>query len=143
MVTALMCEKRFGPPTPEFERMWMSIWAPSPGILALPRRIYCHRFLLEPLHQVHDNILDAKLAHEIRTWDGCFNIRLKKGGMTRSLHSWGLAIDLNAAWNQYNTEPTMSQALVQCFTTAGFTWGGIWQKPKTDGMHFELTKLPT
>lgn len=57
-----------------------------------------------------------------------------------SLHSWGLAIDFNAAWNGFGKTPTMSPELVKCFTDAGLDWGGTWSRP--DGMHFEIAKLP-
>jgi hypothetical protein len=57
-----------------------------------------------------------------------------------SLHSWGLAVDFNAAWNGFGAVPTMSPELVACFTDAGFAWGGVWKKP--DGMHHQIAVLP-
>jgi hypothetical protein len=57
-----------------------------------------------------------------------------------SLHSWGLAIDINAATNRFGGKPTMSAELVKCFTDAGFDWGGVWSNP--DGMHFQLARFP-
>ncbi len=56
-----------------------------------------------------------------------------------SLHSWGIAIDVNAAWNGLNKEPVLSAGFVKCFTDAGFEWGGTWKRK--DGMHFQLSSI--
>jgi len=56
-----------------------------------------------------------------------------------SLHSWAVAVDINAAWNQFGKVPTMSKELVKCFTDAEFDWGGTWTK--ADGMHFQLKTI--
>ena len=64
----------------------------------------------------------------------------KKRGLTSmSLHSWGIAIDVNAAWNGLNKPSTLSPGFVKCFTDAGFEWGGTWKR--IDGMHFQLKKI--
>jgi hypothetical protein len=94
---------------------------------------------MEPLKAALNNVIDRGLEHEIITWDGCFNIRQKRGATSASIHSWGLAIDINATWNQFGRTPSMTPALVACFTDAGFDWGGSWAKP--DGMHFQLASI--
>jgi hypothetical protein len=103
----------------------------------IPKRLYCSKYAVEPLTQAFTNIISRGLIGELRTWDGCFNIRAKRGGSSRSLHSWGVAIDINASWNAFGKPPTMSTNLVKCFTDAGFDWGGKWSTP--DGMHFQLS----
>jgi hypothetical protein len=136
---------RYGLPK---EEAGMVIWnVPADLQLpAIPRRIYCNRDMVVPLAAALTNVRNRKMGHEIVTWDGCFNIRGKKGkngiieGSLYSLHSWGLAIDINAAWNGFGSKPTMSKELVSCFADAGFYWGGSWSTP--DGMHFELVQLP-
>lgn len=145
MVTAEQCRARFGDPTDEaqrraFERQWMTLWVPPPGIAAFPRRVYCHKYLVPVLHDLHDRILDAGIADQVRTWDGCFNIRQKRGATSLSLHSWGLAFDINAAWNRFGEPPTMSPELVACIEQAGADWGGWWKKP--DGMHGQIKSRP-
>ncbi len=107
---------------------------------AVPARIYCNRDLVKPLLRAFHNIRDAGLADEIKTWDGCFQIRNKRAGRTASLHSWGLAVDVNAAWNRLGMKPTMPLNLVLCFLEAGFDWGGEWTTP--DGMHMQLSEFP-
>lgn len=104
----------------------------------IPKRIYCNRDMVKPLSQAFKNLITTGFVKELKTWDGCFNIRKKKAGTTMSLHSWGAAIDVNAAWNAFNKTPTLSAGFVKCFTDAGFDWGGVWDVP--DGMHFQLKK---
>ena len=141
MVTSQQCTDLYGAPDVIFERKWMTLWMPPPQIKAMPRRIYCHRHLMPLLAQAVDYIIERGLEEQVRTWDGCFNVRVKKGNnASMSLHSWGLAVDLNAAWNGFGAVPTMSPELVGCFTDAGFDWGGVWKKP--DGIHFQISALP-
>ena len=82
--------------------------------------------------------MNNQQLNELKTFDGCFNIRKKRGLGSMSLHAWGLAIDVNAAWNGLNVTPVLSAGFVKCFTDAGFEWGGTWTRK--DGMHFQLSK---
>ena len=141
MVTSQQCIDYYGSPDVVFERKWMVLWVPPPTIKAMPRRIYCHRVLMPLLAQAVEYIIERGLEEQVKTWDGCFNVRVKKGNNSSlSLHSWGLAIDINAAWNGFGQKPTMGAELIACFIDAGFEWGGLWQKP--DGMHFQPKVLP-
>lgn len=138
MITAKQCQNKYG--APKSERS-MVLWdVPEElEIGVLPNRVYCNKDMVKPLSIAFRNIIDRGLLLQIKTWDGCFNIRKKRGGATPSLHSWGVAIDINAAWNGFGEAPTMSKELVKCFTDAGFDWGGVWGKP--DGMHFQLASI--
>jgi len=137
-VTAYDCYNRFGDPSKESA---MVLWdVPSNlEIGMVPKKLYCNRLMIEPLTKAFQNLIDRGLINQLKTWDGCFNIRKTKGGSTYSLHSWGVAIDVNAAWNGYNKAPTMSAEFVSCFVDAGFHWGGEWKTP--DGMHFQLATI--
>ena len=139
MITSKQCLLRYGPP--ELEKS-MVLWdvPASLEIGVLPKKVYCNKDLAKPLEIAFTNIVSRKLVGQVKTWDGCFNIRKKKSNSTPSLHSWGLAIDINAAWNGYNKPVTMSKELVQCFKDAGFDWGGDWIIK--DGMHFQLAAFP-
>ena len=143
MVTSQDCIKKYGKPDITMERAHMILWdIPddiNKAIPELPNRLYCNKDLKEPLLKAFRNLIDRDLACHIMTWDGCFNIRLKRGGSTYSLHSWAIAIDINAAWNGFGDRPQMPKEVVKCFTDAGFEWGGTWSKP--DGMHFPLTRI--
>ena len=106
----------------------------------IPKRIYCNKAMIKPLNAAFKALIATGCVKELKTWDGCFNIRGKRGNpKSYSLHSWGVAIDVNAAWNGYGKKPVLSAAFVKCFTDNGFDWGGVWGKP--DGMHFQLKTI--
>lgn len=138
MVTSKDALVKYGDPIKEKS---MIIWdVPTElEIGVIPKKIYCNKDMVEPLKQAFKNIIDRGLIKELKTWDGCFNIRKKTAGKSASLHSWGIACDLNASWNGYNKKPTLSKKFVQCFKDVGFDWGGDWKIK--DGMHFELNKI--
>ena len=142
MVTSADCLKKWGNPTiVANELKYMTVWdVPSHlEIGAIPKKLYCNKLIVGPLMQAFSNLIDRGLVGELKTWDGCFNIRKKRGLKSFSLHSWGIAVDVNAAWNGLGKEPTMSAEFVKCFTDAGFDWGGIWSRK--DGMHFQLRSI--
>lgn len=61
-----------------------------------------------------------------------------------SLHSWGVAIDINPHENPpheggYSTVPT---AMVSIMALCGFEWGGNWRGYDYDPMHFQFSKNP-
>jgi hypothetical protein len=143
MIRPLHCYERFGEPTPDFERKHMVLWdVPTDiniSIPTIPNKIYCNKQIVKPLEEAFRNLMNYGLHKELKTWDGCFNIRKMRGANNQSIHSWGLAIDVNAAWNGLGKEPTLSPAFVKCFTDAGFDWGGIWERK--DGMHFQISAI--
>ena len=143
MVTSNDCIKKYGYPDLVMERTHLQLWVIpkhiAEAIPELPRRIYCNSDLIEPLTKAFEKLIERDLACYIMTWDGCFNIRKKRGGNSLSLHSWAIAIDVNAAWNGFNQNPQLDLRVVQCFVDSGFDWGGEWNKP--DGMHFQLSEI--
>lgn len=140
MVTAKQCLAKFGDPVAH-EGRHMTMWdVPAKlEIGVIPKRIYCNKNMVEPLTKAFTNLIERGFVKELKTWDGCFNPRKKRNGRSTSLHSWGIAVDVNAGWNGMGKKPTLSAGFVKCFTDAGFDWGGVWKTP--DGMHFQLSKL--
>jgi hypothetical protein len=138
MVTSQQALKKYGDPAKESN---MVLWdVPTElEIGVIPKRLYCNKDLISPLSLAFKNLITRGFVNELKTWDGCFNIRKKRGLSSMSLHSWGIAIDVNAAWNGLNKIPTLSAGFVKCFTDAGFDWGGTWTRK--DGMHFQLSKI--
>jgi hypothetical protein len=138
MVTSQQALKKYGDPTLEKS---MIVWDVPTNleIGVIPKRLYCNKDIVAPLTQAFTNLISTGKVSELKTWDGCFNIRKKRGLSSMSLHSWGIAIDVNAAWNQLNMVPTLTPGFVKCFTDAGFEWGGTWTRK--DGMHFQLAKI--
>lgn len=151
--------KKFGNPgNKKFVNTYLSIWdVPSElEIGFIPKRIYCHRLMIEPLSKAFMNLIQRGFVNELKTWDGCWNFRPKRGYEAKyerlmaqgleleaidclSIHAWAGAVDLNASTNQLGKKPTLSKGFVKCFTDAPFEWGGNWNRP--DGMHFQLVSL--
>lgn len=155
MITGLDLYHKYGDPNLQKD---MVVWdVPTElEIGVIPKKIYCHRALIPALRLAICNLITRGYVDELRTWDGCFNIRPIRGYEKRykelmaagkieeamqllSIHSWGLAIDLNAAWNALGAIPTLTAGFVKCFTDAGFEWGGSWKRK--DGMHFQLASI--
>ena len=139
MITSNQALARYGSPIHEAGMTLFDV-PTELEIGVIPKRIYCNKDLVIPLIYAFTYLIERGYVHELKTWDGCFNIRQKRGATSASLHSWGLAIDVNAAWNQLGMPPTLSAGFVKCFTDAGFDWGGEWDMP--DGMHFQLREFP-
>jgi hypothetical protein len=105
-----------------------------------------HHLLAEPLKMALRLVCERGRAQELKTYDGCFNIRPMKSSGSLSVHSWGLALDFNAQTSPFQTENSktwpdlvtdFSDAFVSCFAEAGFEWGGLWTSIH-DPMHFQL-----
>jgi hypothetical protein len=149
MVTWKDCVARFGLPkidgkvNAEMQRNYMDVWhVPKhlrDQIPCLPRRIFLNKQLQVPLEAALIQICNEGLAKEIKTWDGCFVIRKSRGLRSWSLHSWGIAVDVNAEENGLYMKPKMHPRVVEIFKANGFDWGGDWKRK--DGMHFQLSYL--
>lgn len=106
-------------------------------------KVYCHRLAHSPLKAVFAEIDREGLLDNVVSYDGTFNSRMVRGSRKKvSRHSYGIAIDLNAAYNplgQFGAElgehGTVLR-LVPIFERHGFVWGGHFERP--DWMHFEL-----
>ena len=76
-------------------------------------------------------------------FDGSFNERNIAGTGTPSQHSWGAAMDWNAAANPQHAPLTKTKfkkdsLIVQAFKAEGWTWGGDWSPASIDAMHVQL-----
>lgn len=140
MVTSAQCVAKYG--YPSGSNINMVIWdVPTElEIGVIPKRIYCNKDLIHPLALAFSALIKSGKVTELKTWDGCFNIRKKRGLNSFSLHSWGIAVDVNAFENGLNQTPKLSSGFVKCFTDNGFEWGGNWRS-RPDGMHFQLSKI--
>lgn len=139
MVTAADCLKKYGEPSAKNPHMTLWDVPADLEIGLIPKRIYCNKDLVEPLKKAFKNLIDRNHVGQLVTWDGCFCIRQQRGYNAMSLHSWAIAIDVNAFENGLGQDPKLSEGFVKCFTDAGFDWGGIWKRK--DGMHFQLSKI--
>jgi hypothetical protein len=107
--------------------------------------VTCHRAMLPQLRAALREIVRRGLAHEIHPdeYAGCYYPRFIGYDPAKglSLHSWGIAVDLNVPGNQRGTAGEMHPQVVAIFKEWGFAWGGDWNY--TDPMHFELASIVT
>ena len=139
MVTSSQALKKYGEPSQSNPNMILWDVPAHLEIGVIPKRIYCNKDLVKPLEAAFKALIDTGRVTELKTWDGCFNIRKKRGLSSMSLHSWGIAIDVNAFENGLGKQPKLSPEFVKCFTDNGFIWGGTWTRK--DGMHFQLANI--
>ena len=99
------------------------------------KKIFINKDMYLPLNAALNFVMANHLESKITSFDGCFNVRLTRGSSRMSVHSYALAIDLNAAENPLGAAPKMDPGIVKCFEDAGFVWGGRWHRP--DGQHFQ------
>lgn len=149
MITSAQALKKYGEPS--VNNKFLTLWdVPSElEIGVIPKRIYCNKDLVIPLGNAFKNLIDTGCVNELKTWDGCFNIRKKRGLNSMSLHSWGLAIDMNSFSNPLGLTreqiiakglTPFSEKFLQCFRDAGFNCGADW-KSRPDFMHAELSNI--
>jgi len=103
--------------------------------------VTCHRLMIEQLRGALAEVEQRGLAEQLHTYDGCYVPRFieRNPDNSISLHTWGIAIDLDASTNYRGIEGTMDPAIVEIFKRWGFSWGGDWTY--TDPMHFELSAI--
>lgn len=140
MVKSIDCFNKYGTPTAKNKFLKLLVIPKHLQIEHLPNKIFCNIDLHEPFQYALAHLISTGCANEIKTFDGCFNIRKMRNASAMSLHSWGIAIDLNAFENQMFTKGKFSKKFIDCFKSSGFDWGGDWEK-RTDPMHFQLKTI--
>jgi hypothetical protein len=140
MITAKDCLKKYGEPSKT--NPWMIYWhVPKKfQVNNFPAILWCNKDMVAPLEKAMQNLLDRNLISELCTFDGCFNIRNVRGMDSPSLHSWAVALDLNAKTNPLGVMGDMTPAFGKCFTDAGFDWGRNF-KTRLDSQHFQLKSI--
>ncbi|GGH42831.1 hypothetical protein GCM10007423_39760 [Dyadobacter endophyticus] len=135
---------KFGDPYNDrlgFERKWMVLWIVPADIRAaipcLPSRIYLNRLIRDVLEKTLRKLIELGLHTEIVSYDGVFNIRPKRGSSGISLHSWGIAVDLNAGLNPFRGKVTWSASFLKVWRDIGWICGADWSAASKDGMHFQ------
>ena len=105
--------------------------------------VTCNKGVLPQLRGALTQIELEGLAKEIRPeqYAGCYYPRYigRDPSNGLSMHSWGIAVDLNVPTNLMGTKGDMHPRIVQIFKQWGFAWGGDWNY--TDPMHFEMAEV--
>ena len=103
--------------------------------------VTCHRVVFPQLMAALGEIESRGLAGEVNPGEyaGCYYPRYIANTQQLSLHSFGIALDLNVPGNQRGTVGEMNRDVVDIFKSWGFAWGGDWGY--TDPMHFEMNAV--
>ena len=104
-------------------------------------RVTGNRVMLPQLRAALNEVVTRGLSSKIYHYDGCYVPRFIAHDPSKGLsfHTFGTAIDLNAADNYRGIAGKMDRTVVAIFKKWGFAWGGDWNY--TDPMHFELARL--
>lgn len=78
-------------------------------------------------------------------FSGSFAVRPIRGGHTPSMHSYALAVDINAPANPLGADEghTMfkhDSVVTEAFKVEGWVWGGDWNG-RRDAMHFQFAAV--
>jgi hypothetical protein len=154
-------------PSPFYEKLLRcetraEAFAHQKSITFLKRTVTAHERLVEPLARVEQRINELeKTDAEITAWKkslesiSAWNWRNIAGSSNRSLHAYGIAIDLlmklqrgketywlwtqgkGLNWRTIPEEDKLNppRSVIRIFEDEGFIWGGKW--PWYDTMHFE------
>jgi hypothetical protein len=144
---------KYGKPNETGKDYLVTIKIPYPMRLAWDTsikvtRVSCHKLIADKLLNVFNDLLAHYGYDEIKRlgidlYGGCFNYRRMRGGTAWSLHSWGIAIDLDPARNTLKeTKRTARFArleykpMIDIFYKHGFISLGV--EKNYDWMHFEI-----
>jgi hypothetical protein len=149
MVTSKQALKKYGEPSASNPHLVLWDVPTELEIGIIPKRIYCNKDMIVPLGNAFKKLISTGCVKELKTWDGCFNIRKMRGLTSMSLHSWGIAIDMNAFCNPLGLSrqeivkkgmTPFSEQFLDCFRSSGFDCGADW-KSRPDFMHIQLAKI--
>jgi len=104
--------------------------------LPIVRKKWIHKKLINAFTDALNLIEEHGLANKIYQF-GTWSPRHMSHNIHRplSLHSWGIACDINWSQNRYGTNGNMHPDIINAFEKHGFSWGGRWKTK--DPMHFE------
>lgn len=104
--------------------------------LPIVRKKWIHKKLVnaftDSLTQIQDIGL-SYLIYQFGTWAP--RHMMHNTNKPLSLHSWGIACDINWSQNRYGTDGNLHPDIISAFEKHGFSWGGRWRTK--DPMHFE------
>lgn len=145
--------KKYGVPNETGDGYLVKIELPYPMRIAwdtdtIVSTMMCHRLAADKFKAVFNDLLIHYGINKIKElgidlYGGCFNYRKKRNGSALSMHSWGIAIDLDPARNTLKeTSATARFArpeykpMIDIFYSHGFISLGV--EKNYDWMHFEL-----
>lgn len=143
-------EKIYGKPCDESNLVFAQV--PFPLKIAWDKnlktqKIRCHKLVKNDIENIFKDILKEYGIQKIQElgidlFGGCFNCRNMRGGSKMSMHSWGIAIDLDPERNLLRWGRDKAQfakpeykKMIDIFYKHG--WVSLGKEKNYDWMHFE------
>ncbi len=111
----------------------------------------CHRVIQYNLEAIFEDTLkeygtDGIDELGLNLFGGCLNVRKMRGGNKLSVHSWGLAVDLNPLNNQLkwdSSKAVFAKEEYKPFWEIVEKWGGysLGREKDYDWMHFQFIPI--
>lgn len=153
MLTSKQALQKYGVPNETGTGYLVKIQLPYPMRLSWDKKqvvnsISCHHLVANNFISVFNDLLSHYGYEKIKKlgidlYGGCFNYRRMRGGTEMSIHSWGVAIDLDPERNQLKeTSKTARFArpeykpMIDIFYKHGFQSLGV--EKNYDWMHFQI-----
>ena len=122
-------------------------WDPKKKV----NKFSCHRLVKMPMERIFQRTLEHygyERIQELRLhyWGGCLNVRKMRGGSSYSMHSWGIAVDLDPDNNQLRwgrDKATFAKPAYNKFWEFVYDEGAIslGKERNFDFMHFQFSTL--
>lgn len=114
-------------------------------------RFACHKLVKDPIQRILNAALDHYGAAQLRRlnldiFSGCKVVRRITGGTGWSMHSWGIAVDIDAANNEFRdtwASGTMDSPERKRFVDLWYEEGfiNLGRERNYDPMHFQAARL--
>ncbi len=146
------CTRYFGKPGTNQTTLTL----PFPMVIAWEtnktiKKFTCHKFVKDPLERIFQRTLDYYGHEKIKElrldrWGGCLNVRKMRGGSSWSMHSWGIAVDLDPDNNQLkwnHKRATFARPAYNKFWEFVYDEGaiGLGKERDYDWMHLQFSRL--
>lgn len=111
----------------------------------------CHKLVKAPIERIFQRTLDHYGYEKIKElnlhlWGGCLNVRKMRGGSNWSMHSWGIAVDMDPDNNQLKwgrDRATFAKPIYNKYWEFVYDEGAIslGKERNMDFMHFQFARL--
>ena len=111
----------------------------------------CHEKVKEPMEAIWRKTLEAYGENKINDlrlnrFGGCFGVRNKRGGNTLSMHSWGIAVDIDPELNGLKLDSKLARLARPEYDkfwqiVEGQGAVSLGRERNFDWMHFQFARL--
>jgi len=115
------------------------------------KRITCHEKVADDMQAIFEETRDEYGLDTVRDlrldlYGGCLNVRKMRGGSKYSMHSWGIAVDIDPAHNQFRwtrSRAHLAKPVYEPFWKIVEKHGAVslGRKRNFDWQHFQFARL--